>query len=116
MTQLRQFNLQFTFVGARTLCKYIQYQRGTIENSALAALLNITFLDCGERPADDYQVCTGCGNLFSHFINFSAPNKKPRVRPATRCCQYGGDFYTCRAAQFLKLVELFRSRIRKKRV
>jgi hypothetical protein len=55
MLQLRQFNLQFAFMGAGALGENVQNQAGPVEHATFQCTLEITFLAGGKAVIEEHQ-------------------------------------------------------------
>jgi hypothetical protein len=78
--QLRQFNLQFTFMAVRALGKYIQYQTNTVYYAAIEFMLQIPFLGWTQGMVENDDVGTNLCYQIPDFIHLTTADKKPGIR------------------------------------
>ena len=109
MAQLRQFDLQLAFVGARALGKDIQDKGGAVQYPALTAILDIALLNGAQRPAHKHQVSLVLLDLFGQFIDFSTTHEITRIGPVPRCRQQCNNLYARRVCKFIEFIKCVRT-------
>jgi hypothetical protein len=86
MLQLRQFNLQFTFMSTRTLGKDIQNQSGSTQHPTLEFFFKIAFLTWTQIMVEDNHVRFERPNQCSQFFNFAGTDEKPGIGTLSSAC------------------------------
>ena len=88
MLQLREFDLQFAFAGARALREDVENQRGAIEHLALENLFQVAALRGREFIVEDDRIDVVLFAILREFCRFACADER------------GGE----RAIQFLRAV------------
>ena len=69
--QLCQFNLQLTFVTARTLCENIQDQPGAVQYPAFQLSFQVSFLAGRQGVVENHQLRAMGGHCCGDFFKFA---------------------------------------------
>ena len=87
--KLGKLNLQFTFIGSRTLGKNIQDKTRSIKHTALHQALNIALLRWGQTMVKNDNICLILLDKFPDFFGFTRTTKYLASGFRPRTCDQG---------------------------
>ena len=104
--KLSQFNLQLTFMGLRPQSKNVQNQSCPVNDPALRELLEIAFLNRGDRLINDHEVRALCRYPLRDLLRLPSAHKSTCLRDSPCCADTSNNHRTCRLSETAEFFEI----------
>lgn len=107
MAQLRQLNLQLTFMGTRPLGEDIQNQPGAIDDAALAQTFQVALLRWRQRVVEQHDGGLGFSDGLGNFLRLAFADKIFGMGSFAATGNYAQRLYAGGGDQRFKLAQIF---------